>query len=54
MNILCSECEKRGYPATLLGKTDGMDGSVILWCKRCREQIEVTVRNGKVTTRRKI
>lgn len=52
MDILCSECEKRGYPATLLGKTDKMEGTIRLWCRNCKAEIEVTVHNGKVTMRR--
>jgi hypothetical protein len=52
MDILCSECEKRGFPATLLGKTDGMEGKIRLWCKNCRCEIEVTIHNRKVSTRK--
>ena len=53
MDLLCSECEKRGYPATLLGKAEQMEGTISLWCTNCRAEIEVTVHSGKVTTRRK-
>lgn len=53
MDILCSECEKRGFPATLLGKTEEMEGKILLWCKNCKAEIEVSVHSGKITTRRR-
>lgn len=49
--ILCSECKRNGYPATLLGIVEEAEGTLRLWCRRCRKEIRVEIRNGKITTR---
>lgn len=48
--ILCSECVKNGHSPKLLGIVENADGVLRLWCKRCRKEIRVEIRNGEILT----
>jgi hypothetical protein len=40
--IYCHKCEERGAK-TLLGKNISTSGKIELWCKRCRDSIEINL-----------
>ena len=48
--IRCSECAKRGDKPTLLGVVENAEGVLRLWCKKCRKEIRVEIKDGKIHT----
>ena len=51
LEIRCSECERRGDKPTLLGIFEGGEGVLRLWCKKCKREIRVEIKDNIVTTR---
>ena len=49
-DILCSECAKNGYKPTKLGVVEKAEGTIRLWCKRCKAEILVTITKDKIIT----
>lgn len=49
--IRCSECVKRGDKPTLLGIVENSEGTLRLWCKKCRKEIRVEIKDNNITTR---
>lgn len=49
--IRCSECLNRGDKPALLGVAENSEGTLRLWCKKCKKEIRVEIRNGNITTR---
>lgn len=48
--ILCSECLRNGYPPTFLGVVEKAEGTLRLWCKRCKAEIRVEIHDGHIKT----
>lgn len=48
--ILCSECKRNGYKPTKLGVVEEAEGTIRLWCKRCKAEILVTITEDKIIT----
>ena len=48
--IRCSECINRGDKPTLLGVVEDAEGVLRLWCKKCRKEIRVEIKNGEIHT----
>lgn len=48
--IRCSECINRGDKPTLLGVVENAEGVLRLWCKKCRREIRVVIKNGEIHT----
>lgn len=51
-DILCSECSKNGYKPTKLGVAEQAEGTIRLWCKRCKSEILVTISKDKIITQK--
>ena len=49
-DILCSECKRNGYKPTKLGVVEKAEGTIRLWCKRCKAEILVTITEDKIIT----
>jgi hypothetical protein len=49
-DILCSECKRNGYKPTKLGVVEKAEGTIRLWCKRCKAEILVTITKDEIIT----
>ena len=51
--IYCSECLRYGNTPKKLGIVEGVehaDSQLRLWCKQCKKEIRVVIRDGKIVT----
>ena len=51
--IFCSECTKRGLTPKKLGVVEDVEragGQLRLWCKQCKKEIRVFIRDGRIVT----